>query len=312
MRSGGIWATLPLLAMLAAAPARASTVWLAIPEGVEPCSFEQLADALRSRLPDVRVEPGVYDLGPGDVAVAMHRDVEGWSLVVRAAGEHELRRKLPSAGVDCVGLAQTSAFMVQRYLGEVRWTGAQVVIAPVNEKSPEPVAHWQATAELGIAGALTTGSSGLGPALQLDLGARQGHWELGVSLSGEPVQQAGLANNSQALAEISFVPGILQLVEGYRVRLGPTTLRVELMPGVQVTWAWLGSTSADEPAFVVGGRIAWEVTIYRRLFASLRVAGRVIVPQILILKELGGLPAAPYVSGYGAGDASLALGYLFF
>ena len=151
MRSGELWATLPLLALLAAGPASGATVWLAIPEGAEPCSFEQLAAALRSRLPDVRVAPGVYDLDPGDLAVAMHRDVEGWSLVVRAAGEHELRRKLPPVGADCVGLAQTAAFMVERYLGEVRWTGAQVVVAPIREMQ-EAESHWQAMAELGIAG----------------------------------------------------------------------------------------------------------------------------------------------------------------
>jgi hypothetical protein len=107
------------------------------------------------------------------------------------------------------------------------------------------------------------------------------------------------------------VPATLQLLEGYRLKLGPGSLRLELMPGAQLVWASISHAAGTSQAtFTVGARIAWELPIYRRLFASLRVSGRVIVPEIFIL--IGELPAQPYVSGYGAADASLSLGYLFF
>ena len=227
-------------------------------------------------------------------------------------------------GVDCVGLAQTAAFMVERYLGEVRWTGAQVVVAPINAKASEPEDHWQATAELGIAGALTpatasTSAIGFNPALELDLGARRGHWELGISGSGELQQLAGAPNNAQGLAEIQYTPATLALLWSYRLKLGPGTLRLELLPGVEVVWASIpsgtgpsgpnSSVSSSQARFSVGVRVAWEIPIYRRLFASLRISGRIVVPEIFILI---GLPAAPYESGLEATDASLALGYLFF
>ncbi len=323
MARGALRAKLPLLALLlVAGPARAATVWLSLPSGSEPCSFEQLAAALRSRLPNVRVEPGVSDLDPGDVAVSMQRNGEGWSLVVRAAGEHELRRTLPPVGVDCVGLAQTAASMVERYLGEVRWTGAQVVVAPVHEAPPPAFeSRWQATAVVGLAGALTpatnaTNTVGLNPALELDLGARSGHWELGVSVAGELEQQAG----GNQLQVIQYVPAIFQLVEGYRLKLGPGSLWLDLMPGIQVIWGTASPPSPVIPgnppnsgstaSFTVAARASWELTIYRRLFASLRVTARVLVPQGYLF--VGALPGAPYESGFEAADASVALGYLFF
>jgi hypothetical protein len=323
MSWGDLWTALPLLAVLAASPARAATIWLTVPDGAEPCSFEQLAAAIRSRLPEVRVEAGVDDLDPGDVAVAMHRDVDGWSLVVRAAGEPELRRKLPPVGVDCVGLAQTAAVMVERYLGEVRWTGAQVVVAPLHPK-PNPEDHWRMAVELGVVGAInpSTNSNAVGfnPALELDVGARKGPWELGLALSGEPPQLAAAPGNVQGVAEIQYTPATLELLWSYRLKVGPGAVRFELLPGVEAVWASLpigvqnapnSSVSTSQAVFTVGARVALEVPIYRRLFASLRLTGHVIVPDVFIFFAAG-LPATPYDSGNETADASLALGYTFF
>ncbi|HUB05986.1 MAG TPA: hypothetical protein VMB50_03250 [Myxococcales bacterium] len=310
-----------LLALVAAAPARAATVWLAFPSHADPCSYDQAEAALRARLGDVDVRPGVHDLFAGEVLVRVDRDGDDWSLKVRAAGEQELQRKLPRPGPDCVALSETAALMVDRYLDDIRWSGVGGAVQRVPPPPKPP--GWQLVLQVG-----GSGEQGLlpqvGPGLTLDVGARKGRWQL--ELSGSAGLVAGQIDldceNSICIAPgkngtLAMQTGAAQIALGYGLPVGFGAVRFELAPGAELFWVTttqspggqlfnVGTTFSALP--FAGARIGYELPLWRRLFLALRVEARYHPWQERF--EVTGYTAE--VTRVFDGDASLALGYVFF
>ncbi len=292
------------------AVARAGTVWVALPEEPGPCSFERLASLVAAERRDLTLQPGLHELTDRDSLVQLFRLDDKWTLWVRARGQRELVRSLPAPGADCVDLLQTSAFMVERYLDEVRWGSEDpTVVRPLArpDATPNPNA-WHGVLELGVAAHLAAagGNASAAPELRLDVGARSGPWL--VELSGfvlltQPGQPGTPSNTAQ-------IQG-LQVVGGRRFGLGPGTLRVELLLGADVAaqsavpaTAPDGSEQPVQTTPFFGARVGWEIPLYHRLFASLLVEGRAFY--------VGEDPPPWWLKPPFDGDASLGLGYVFF
>ena len=113
---------------------------------------------------------------------------------------------------------------------------------------------------MGVVGAInpSTNSNAVGfnPALELDVGARKGPWELGLALSGEPPQLAAAPGNVQGVAEIQYTPATLELLWSYRLKVGPGAVRFELLPGVEAvavcSYSPLSGDSWNDGVFVDG------------------------------------------------------------
>ena len=221
------------LGILCALPARAGTLWIAFPARADPCGFDQLASALRARLPGVEIRPGVHDVGPSDADVALDLRDDQWSLRVAAAGEQELRRELPPPGADCLALSETAALMVERYLDDLRWTGISAVVAAVPAPTPAPPV--QAIVEIG--GGAVLGALGLTPAAELDLGVRRGPWQLEATGEAARSGQLAFAASDPGPGDLSLSTALAQLSIGRLFGVGFGALRLEVTPGAELLWA---------------------------------------------------------------------------
>jgi hypothetical protein len=307
---------LAIVALVAAAPARAGTLWVAFPSGAEPCGYDQLAAALHARLGDVSVRPGVHDVLGDDVDVALERDGSEWGLRVRATGERELERKLPKPGTDCVATTETAALMVERYLDDIRWTGGGAVVQKLPPLPPKPPAPpWQMVLEVGGAGELFTiqSTNPIGSAGALDIGVRWGNWQ--AELAGEvfqlPQEPLGFVpNGSSATLQLLVVP--LELAVGRHFPTGFGAFRLELAPGAELFWATRSANlfgQNDSPGLLpsLGLRLGYDFPLWRRLFLTLRVEARAHPVDEFVTTGL-----LTVSTGYFDGNAALTLGYVFF
>ncbi|MHB8420888.1 MAG: hypothetical protein ACYDCL_22660 [Myxococcales bacterium] len=311
-----------LAATFTALPAQAATVWVAFPARAEPCSYDQLEGALRARLGEVDVRPGVHDALPGDVLVDLDHDGADWSLQVQAAGENELRRKLPRPGLDCVALSETAALMVDRYLDGIHWAGASPAV--VQQVPPPPKAPaWQLVLQVGGSGELGVLPQ-LGPGLTLDVGARRGRFQIELSGSASLGGQETVACAPDAACPPGGTAGTLalqgaatQLALGYGLPVGFGTVRFELTPGAELFWVTTSPSPGSfyfrsMPAFsalpFVGVRLGYELPLSRRLFLALRVEARGHLGE----DQFSVTGSTTEFTRLFDGDASLALGYLFF
>ncbi len=310
----GCTGALALLAITVSAGARAATLWIEIPAGAAPCDLDQLEGALRSHVGAADVRPGLHDVDGSDVAVALERAGDRWTLRVRAAGERELRRRLPPAGADCVALSETAASMVERYLDDIRWTGGTAVVAPLPAPAPQPATPWQILLEAGGSAAIET--LGVTPAAQLDVGSRHGalDLELTAALAGSRTLPV---TTDPSRAAIAVQTSLLQLSAGYVRALGFGALRFEAAPGAELIRAQaagsliFGATPQTAILPFLGGRFAYELPLGRRFRLTARVEARALFTREAFSIDLDPSQTratTPAVDG----DAGLSLGYLFF
>ncbi len=311
------------LVVLAATPARAATLWVAFPARGDSCTYDQVAAALRARLGDVDVRPGLHDVSSGEVQVRLERAGDDWSLRVRAAGENDLERKLPRPGLDCVALSETAALMVDRYLDDIRWAGAGPAVVQ-KVPPPPPAPGWQLVLQVG-----GSGEQGVlpqvGPGITLDVGARKGRWQIEASgaMGLGPGQAALVCANSICSqpgqnGTLAMQAGTVQVAAGYGLPLGFGDVRFELAPGAELFSVAVTRSSSSSQIFqlapgitplpFVGARVGYEAPVWRRLYLAFRIEARAHLGEAQFQVE-------NYTTVFTRlfdGDASLALGYLFF
>ncbi len=304
-----------LFVLVLARSAWAATLWVALPGQAAPCDLAPIASALRSRVGGADVRPGSPAAAGSDVAIVVERRGDRWLLRVRAPGERELRRDLPPPGADCVALRETVASMVERYLEEIRWTGASALVAPLPAPAPPPAAApWQMVLEAGAAAQLST--LGPLPAGELEAGARRGRFQLAVSgvIAGGAAQPVG---GDASAASIRLQLAVLQLSAGWRFPIGLGALLLSAVPGSELLWARaegalvFGGTPRFLAVPFLGGSLAWEVPLAGRFGLTLHAEARGLFSrQIFTLEDD---PTGTRVQTPAAdGEAGLALSYLFF
>jgi hypothetical protein len=313
-KSSRAWAVSTLLA----ASAHAGTVWVALPERAAPCELEQVAVALRARLPGAQVLPG----HPSELSspqVVLDRTSDAWTLEVRAPGHPALKRDLPDPGSDCVALSEAAALMTDRYLESIQWSAGAVSVDPFAPAEGPPdggVAEstpLQGVAEIG--GGIGLGDLGVAPVAQLDLGAAWGAWRFEAAGLYQAPGQLTLVGPTTAPGFLHEQVAAFQAAAGRRFELGWGALRVEATPGAELFWVWGSGTrvfqrkSALSALPFLGLRLGYELTFARRLSVCLRVQARAPLGQDQFSVQ-GYLPTI--TTQRVDGDAGLALGYLFF
>jgi hypothetical protein len=304
-----------LLSSLVAAAAHAGSVSIALPER-SACDFEQVAAALRSRLPDAQLEQG-RTRDPAAVQISLERSGDEWAIAILAPGQLPLRRPLSALGSDCVALSEAAALIAERYLESIQWTTGPVEVDRL--PPPEPSPSWQLSVALG--GGATPGLTGVAPMGELDVGARWGAWLIEASALYLGSGQIALVTTTNPAYEYQY-SAAAQLAFGRRFGFGRSAVRVQLTPGAELLW--VGSLpSAPNPspnplphhqvAFAavpfVGLRAGYEFSLSDRLSLGLRVQARVALAQHSFLVE--GYTQS-LVTHLVDGDAQLALSYLFF
>jgi hypothetical protein len=203
----------------AAGPAlvvRASPVAAAHAEACLP--EEGLATALRQRLPALQVIEGQGTRGD-DLGVSLARAGRRWRLELRRGpGEVALLRDLDDA--PCPHLTRATALIVERYLRELRWPGADPALAAV--EAPAPVATAAAPAETRPWLADLTADAALGVLLSPDGATAAGSVELGVRLrSRARLSLRALVGGERAsVAEIQEAPRATLASRPYLVLAG--------------------------------------------------------------------------------------------
>ncbi|MBI3178779.1 MAG: hypothetical protein HYZ27_03920 [Deltaproteobacteria bacterium] len=120
---------------------------------------EALANALRKRLPGVRVgTQGVA--GAQDLTASLRRDGPHWLLALsRADGEAVLVRDLAHDPSQCVGLAEAAALVIDRFLTDVNWPGLSAGIDPQALAEPPPPPPLPPPAPFWLGASLAAGPS---------------------------------------------------------------------------------------------------------------------------------------------------------
>jgi hypothetical protein len=313
-----------------ATQARAGTLWVDWPEAPEPCGYDEVAVALRARLPGQDVQSGRHVVEAGHAQLAFSLANGDWLLELRAPDNPELRRNLPSPAVgDCLAFAERASLVVDRYLQDIHWTGAPVVVDRLERPTlPIPPAPWHGVVELGVGGGpsdvqLIAGTAfrwlGVGvPAAQLDVGFRRGPWLAELGALGElPTEVSGGALTDGTAATLHLQGALGRLSFGRLFGLGPGALRAELVPGAQVFKAWSSgseflkhrqTTLAVDP--FVGARVGYQYPLGARFFVSLRLEARVLLIRDEF--EVPGLDVLHARTSPVSGEGTLCLGYLFF
>ena len=99
------------------------------PEKADPCDFERIASALRTRVPGAVIVLGLGEDRPGDVAIGFDRGSDTWTLTLTAVGSNPLKCEIPAPTSECLAFAETSALIVERYLESIAWTAAPALEA---------------------------------------------------------------------------------------------------------------------------------------------------------------------------------------
>ena len=176
---GVLGATVLAFVLLHAGVATAGTLFIALPEKADPCDFEQIASALRTRVPGAVIVLGLGEDRPGDVAIGFDRGSDTWTLTLTAVGSNPLKREIPAPTSECLAFAETSALIVERYLESIAWTAAPALVSPL--PPPPPRIPWNFIAALGAGGYL--GQPGAAPDGDFELGVRHGRWQLTADLA---------------------------------------------------------------------------------------------------------------------------------
>ena len=305
-----------LATLAVSAEARAdNSLWLALPDHPEPCTFERFSAALASLRPDLLPKAGQAPT-PTALSASVRREGTAWSLSVLAPGEEPLKRALPDPGKTCEPTSEAAAFMVGRYLQDLQWRET-VPLPPLSNLATEPAiaARWQAVTQAAVEG--TLGQTGIDAAFELDVGLRRGPWDFGLAGA------IALPGRFVALSDDSYHDTFqteavrFELPVGRRLlTVGPGDLRLDFTPGIELDWtsdvsyapASRGLTSRG----VAGARLGWEMGFGQRLALALRLEGRLL---------LGPQPGAPAQDDHDADDPallavdcglSLAVSYLVF
>jgi hypothetical protein len=272
-------ALVAMVGMLLVLPQRASAgaLWVSLPSPSEPCTSAQVADAIHLRRPTAEVREGRTP-GPDDLWAEIDQGAAGWSLTVHAPGKG-LRRPLPPRGADCVDLSETAALMLDRFLEELRWSDRAPQIEKIVHLPPPPPVPVQAVVELGPA----AGLGGLGG--QLELSARRAEVQLGLSGAGWLGTTAPVSTTDAGVGTYAVQRGQLEAVGGYRLALGPGTLRLEAAGGAQLLRAAASgpllfhrqAQTAVSPT--LGARAGYELGLPWALAVALRAQGRALLAQ---------------------------------
>lgn len=306
---------LSLLApLLLGAATPAGTIRVELPPR-SPCAYEEVASALRARLPGAEIVPG--DLPePGEVRLRLSSDEGQWRIDLGAPGQPPLTRRF--AAPDCLGLSGAESSIAERYLQSIAWTAAPGEVRALPPPPPPP--RWQASLAVG-GGAGLGGLTGPAPVGQLELGARLGGWllELWAAYLGSgqlplvtPTRPAYLFHHGAAAA----------LAVGHRLALGPGAVRLALAPGVSLYWvgsspATPGTTPDPLPhrQLVTGAlpslglQAGYELNVLERLSLGLRLQARLHLGTATFAAE-GYTPSL--ATHLLEGEACLTVGYLFF
>ena len=303
-----------LASSLLAIAAHAGPVSIALPDGSK-CEFEQVASALRPRLPDAVIEPG-RSQDPSAVLISLERSAEVWAISILAPGQPPLRRPLEALGDDCIALSEAAALIAERYLESIQWTAAPVEVSRL--PPPEPGPPLQLSVALGGGAAL--GMTGPAPAGEVDLGLRWGGWLLEASGLYLGSGQLDLVDSPVPAYEYQ-TSAALQLGFGRRFGFGASAVRVQLTPGAGLYW--VGARPKLPPSFnplphqggnlsalpFIGLRVGYEYAFTSRLSVGLRVQARLNLLQTKFVVE-GYTPWL--VTHLVDGDAQLTVGFLFF
>ncbi|MHB8416572.1 MAG: hypothetical protein ACYDCL_00750 [Myxococcales bacterium] len=299
----------PLLALsLAATP---PTLWLTLPTtGTGPCTEAEVVSSIHAREPGVDVRTG-GSARPGDASAALAVEGGTWSLTVQSAGLRPLRRELPTPGADCVATSDTAALMLDRYLDDIHWSGRGTAFADLERPRVEGVVE--------VGSSLAASPVGALPALELDLGARRGPFQLGLGGSVAWPEQSAFPAPYAGAYSVQLASA--RLVAAWRPRLGPGTARVELAPGAELFWVGASYPSAtrlfqNHPAFdaapYLGLRLGYELALPARFAVALRAEGRLLLirPSFEVQGEQASIP--PVAAGPLDGNVTVALSRSFF
>jgi hypothetical protein len=302
-------ASLALFALNAAA----GPVWLSLPDPA-PCTFDAMSSALKGRLPGATI---AYGHAPGaDVQIAVAREGDGWTLIILAPGQPELRRPLGEP-TDCVAFSEEAALIADRFLQSIQWT-AQAPVTPL--PPPEPPLPWSALLEVG--GGATLGLTGLSGGGGIGLGARRtGGWQLEISAAFLGTGGTPLTTTTPIQASLYQYTGAAQVMAARLIHFSIFRLRLELGGGAELYFVGAAPASSAHPNPLphnqltltpVGfgaARVAYEVALTTRLFIALGVEARLHAGQARF--EVTGYPQH-FVTHLVDGDAWLSLGYVFF
>jgi hypothetical protein len=229
----------PLLASLLAlaAPAFAApTVWVTVPETEAPCSFEDVAGALRSRLGTQDVRHGEHAVDGQSVQLALGHQGTDWFLDLESEGHPRLRRSLPGPEADCLALTEAAALVADRYLEDVHWNGPPVVIQPMEPELIPPLEGWHAVIDAAAAGG--SGLGGTGGAAELHGGVRWRKLLFGLSGSIALPYDVALVAGDPTQGSLHAEAGTAQLLGGWRLDAGPGAVELELTPGLEWFRSW--------------------------------------------------------------------------
>jgi hypothetical protein len=291
-----------LAALLAAAPAALRVDPAA--DAQQPCAANAaLAQALRLRLPGVRVEdaPASQPGEQGDLRALVRREGPAWALELRdQGGELALRRELELGPDRCGLLAETAALMVDRFLEQIRWAGRPPSIEPLPapERRPEPAPPPALVVEPAPAPAPPASPApapsppleprpnallvSLGPAAwlgapselraaaQLSLTARLGEVAQvgGLLIAGTATSQP-VTIEARARGATSVQPALAAALGGACTDGLGLSLCASALAGARVS-----SGSASGALFQRSGALLWQPSLGAQLSASRRLGGR--------------------------------------
>jgi hypothetical protein len=306
----------PLLAILLAlaAPAFAApTVWVTVPEPEAPCSFEDVAGALRSRLGTQDVRHGEHAVDGQSVQLALGHQGTDWFLDLESEGHPRLRRPLPGPEADCLALTEAAALVADRYLDDVHWSGAPVLVEPVPpEEHPVPEGF-----HAGLDAAIAGGSalSGVGGGVELHAGIRWDKFLFGLSGGAQLPSDSALVAGDPTQGSLHAEAGTAQLLAGRFWNAGPGALELELTPGLEWFRSWTTGgqiyhrQDTWSAAPYLGARAGYAVALGRHFYVAARAQGEVLlVRQVFEVYGYSPTLQAQVVQWEG----SLAVGYQLF
>jgi hypothetical protein len=296
----------PLLVgwLVLAAPAAASpTVWVIVPEPEAPCTFEDVAGALRARLGTQDVRRGQHGVDGQSVQLALGHQGADWYLDLESEGHPHLRRSLPGPEGDCLALTEAAALVADRYLEDVQWNGPPAVFPDA----------WHGAIDAAVAGG--SGLAGAGAAAELHAGVRWGKLLFGVSGGIQLPNDVALVTGDPTQGSLHAEGGTAQLGAGWRWDVGPGAVELELTPGVEWFRSWTTGgqiyhrQDTWSAAPYIGARAGYILPLTRRFFVAARAQGEVLlVRQVFEVYGYSATLRAQAVEWEG----SLAAGYQFF
>jgi hypothetical protein len=307
-------APLLLASVALAAPAVASpTVWVVVPEQGAPCSFEDVAGALRARLGTRDVRRGEHAVDGESVQLAVGHQGTDWFLDLESEGHPRLRRPLPGPEGDCLALTEAAALVADRYLEDVHWIGPPVVIEPVPSEVVAPADGWHAGLDVAVAGG--SGLADLTGAAQLHAGARWGKLLLGLSAGIQLPSDVAFVAGDPTQGSLHAEAGTAQVAAGRRWDAGPGAVELELTPGVEWFRSWTTGGQIYHrqdrwtAAPYVGLRAGYALPLSRHFFVAARAQCEALIQSQVF--EVSGYSSALRAQAV-EWEGSVAAGYQFF